>query len=42
MVMSFRNISKEALVGSITLGAVFVAGYVFGKNEHLRCDFKAL
>lgn len=34
--MSFRNISKEALVGSITLGVVFVAGYFFGKNEDVK------
>ncbi|XP_071319003.1 catechol O-methyltransferase domain-containing protein 1-like [Trachinotus anak] len=32
-VMSFRNISKEALVGSATLGAVFVAGYFLGKKK---------
>ncbi|XP_070782686.1 catechol O-methyltransferase domain-containing protein 1-like isoform X1 [Enoplosus armatus] len=31
--MSFRNISKEALVGSITLGLVFVTGYFFGKKK---------
>ncbi|XP_041818403.1 catechol O-methyltransferase domain-containing protein 1-like isoform X1 [Chelmon rostratus] len=31
--MSVRNISKEALAGSITLGVVFVAGYFFGKKK---------
>ncbi|KAM8729136.1 catechol O-methyltransferase domain-containing protein 1-like isoform 1-T1 [Acanthopagrus schlegelii] len=31
--MTFRNISREALVGSITLGVVFVAGYFFGKKK---------
>ncbi|XP_031171106.1 catechol O-methyltransferase domain-containing protein 1 isoform X1 [Sander lucioperca] len=31
--MSFRNISKEALAGSITLGVVLVAGYFFGKKK---------
>lgn len=44
-VMSFRDISKETLVGSVTLGVVFVAGYIFGKievvklqiNKYTRC-----
>ncbi|XP_071763794.1 catechol O-methyltransferase domain-containing protein 1-like isoform X1 [Centroberyx gerrardi] len=31
--MSFRSISKEALVGSATLGVFFVAGYYFGKRK---------
>ncbi|XP_036937141.1 catechol O-methyltransferase domain-containing protein 1-like isoform X1 [Acanthopagrus latus] len=31
--MTFRNVSREALVGSITLGVVFVAGYFFGKKK---------
>ncbi|XP_030256110.1 catechol O-methyltransferase domain-containing protein 1-like isoform X1 [Sparus aurata] len=31
--MTFRNISREALAGSITLGVVFVAGYFFGKKK---------
>ncbi|XP_044034218.1 catechol O-methyltransferase domain-containing protein 1-like isoform X1 [Siniperca chuatsi] len=34
--MSFRNISKEALVGSITLGLVFVVGYLYGKKKSSR------
>ncbi|KAG7227981.1 hypothetical protein INR49_005602 [Caranx melampygus] len=33
IVMAFRNVSKEALVGSITLGAVFVTGYFLGKRK---------
>lgn len=31
--MSFRNISKEAIAGSITLGFVLVVGYFFGKKK---------
>ncbi|KAM3860125.1 catechol O-methyltransferase domain-containing protein 1-like [Diretmus argenteus] len=31
--MSFHSISKEALVGSATLGVVFVAGYYLGKRK---------
>ncbi|KAM9716716.1 catechol O-methyltransferase domain-containing protein 1-like [Menidia menidia] len=31
--MSYRNVSKEALVGSVTLGVVFVAGYFLGKKK---------
>lgn len=31
--MSLRDVSREALVGSFTLGAVFVAGYLLGKNQ---------
>lgn len=34
--MSFRIISKEALAGSITLGVVLVAGYLFGKVFKLK------
>nr|XP_046232168.1 catechol O-methyltransferase domain-containing protein 1-like isoform X2 [Scatophagus argus] len=34
--MSFRNISKEALVGSVALGVVFVTGYFFGKKKSSR------
>ncbi|XP_072230163.1 catechol O-methyltransferase domain-containing protein 1-like isoform X1 [Leuresthes tenuis] len=34
--MSYRNVSKEALVGSITLGVVFVAGYFLGKKKPSR------
>ncbi|XP_062298196.1 catechol O-methyltransferase domain-containing protein 1-like isoform X1 [Scomber scombrus] len=34
--MTFRNISKEALAGSITLGVIFIAGYVFGKKKSSR------
>lgn len=34
-VMSFRNVSKEALVGSVALGVVFVTGYFFGKRSRL-------
>lgn len=30
--MSLRGVSKEALIGTITLGVVFVAGYFFGKT----------
>lgn len=30
--MTFRSVSKEALVGSATLGFVFVAGYFLGKT----------
>ncbi|XP_043957464.1 catechol O-methyltransferase domain-containing protein 1-like isoform X1 [Gambusia affinis] len=34
--MSYRNISKEALVGSLVVGVVFVAGYVLGKKKPFR------
>ncbi|XP_023135328.1 catechol O-methyltransferase domain-containing protein 1-like isoform X1 [Amphiprion ocellaris] len=34
--MSYRNVSREALVGTITLGAVFVAGYLFGRKKLFR------
>ncbi|XP_019938618.1 catechol O-methyltransferase domain-containing protein 1-like isoform X2 [Paralichthys olivaceus] len=34
--MSFRTVSKEALVGSVTLGLVFVAGYFLGKRKSFR------
>ncbi|MEQ2188169.1 hypothetical protein GOODEAATRI_012219 [Goodea atripinnis] len=34
--MSYRNVSKEALVGSLTLGVVFVAGYFLGKKKLFR------
>uniref|UniRef100_A0A3Q4MUT8 Catechol-O-methyltransferase domain containing 1 n=1 Tax=Neolamprologus brichardi TaxID=32507 RepID=A0A3Q4MUT8_NEOBR len=34
--MSFRIVSKEVLVGSITLGVVFVAGYFIGKKKSSR------
>lgn len=34
--MSLRNISKEAVVGSITLGLVFLAGYYCGKKKSFR------
>ncbi|XP_013863128.1 catechol O-methyltransferase domain-containing protein 1 [Austrofundulus limnaeus] len=34
--MSYRHVSKEVLVGSITLGVVFVAGYFFGKRKSFR------
>lgn len=32
-VMAFRSVSKEALAGSITLGAVFVTGYFLGRRK---------
>lgn len=35
--MSFRIVSKEGLVGSITLGVVFVAGYFIGKFKGGQC-----
>lgn len=31
--VSVQSITKEALVGSITLGVVFVTGYVLGKSD---------
>ncbi|CAB1452337.1 unnamed protein product [Pleuronectes platessa] len=34
--MSFRAVSKEALVGSVTLGVVFAAGYFLGKRKPFR------
>ncbi|XP_041829240.1 catechol O-methyltransferase domain-containing protein 1-like isoform X1 [Melanotaenia boesemani] len=34
--MSYRNVTKEALIGSITLGVIFVAGYFFGKRKPSR------
>ncbi|XP_004561325.1 catechol O-methyltransferase domain-containing protein 1 isoform X2 [Maylandia zebra] len=34
--MSFRIVSKEALVGSVTLGVVFVAGYFIGRKKSSR------
>ncbi|XP_059180526.1 catechol O-methyltransferase domain-containing protein 1-like isoform X1 [Centropristis striata] len=34
--MSFRNISKEALAGSLTLGVVLIAGYFLGKRKSPR------
>ncbi|XP_026207298.1 catechol O-methyltransferase domain-containing protein 1 isoform X1 [Anabas testudineus] len=34
--MSFRSISKEALVGSVALGVVFVTGYFVGKRKSSR------
>ncbi|XP_005919672.1 catechol O-methyltransferase domain-containing protein 1 isoform X2 [Haplochromis burtoni] len=34
--MSFRIVSKEALVGSVTLGIVFVAGYFIGRKKSSR------
>ncbi|XP_006791190.1 catechol O-methyltransferase domain-containing protein 1-like isoform X2 [Neolamprologus brichardi] len=34
--MSFRIVSKEVLVGSITLGVVFVAGYFIGRKKSSR------
>lgn len=34
--MSLGNISREALTGSVTLGAVFVAGYFLGKSESVQ------
>ncbi|XP_020501429.1 catechol O-methyltransferase domain-containing protein 1 isoform X1 [Labrus bergylta] len=39
--MSFRAVSKEALVGSFTLGVVFVAGYFFGKKKSPRMISKS-
>ncbi|XP_069547927.1 catechol O-methyltransferase domain-containing protein 1-like isoform X1 [Brachyistius frenatus] len=34
--MSFRNVSKEALVGTVALGVVFVTGYFLGKKKSTR------
>ncbi|KAM9838118.1 catechol O-methyltransferase domain-containing protein 1-like isoform 1-T1 [Aulostomus maculatus] len=34
--MTFRNISREALAGSVTLGLIFVAGYFLGKRKSSR------
>ncbi|XP_008277376.1 catechol O-methyltransferase domain-containing protein 1 isoform X1 [Stegastes partitus] len=31
--MSYRNVSREALVGTVTLGVVFVAGYLLGRRR---------
>ncbi|KAL7372499.1 hypothetical protein ABVT39_017501 [Epinephelus coioides] len=36
--MAFRNFNKEALAGSITIGVILVAGYVFGKKRFLRMN----
>ena len=34
--MALRSVSKEALVGSVTLGLVFVVGYFFGKSDSVK------
>ncbi|XP_029978152.1 catechol O-methyltransferase domain-containing protein 1 isoform X1 [Sphaeramia orbicularis] len=34
--MSFRHISKETLVGSLTIGVIFAAGYYLGKRKSPR------
>ncbi|XP_067344540.1 catechol O-methyltransferase domain-containing protein 1-like isoform X1 [Channa argus] len=34
--MSLRDISKEALIGTVALGVVFVTGYFFGKKKSFR------
>ncbi|XP_030610354.1 catechol O-methyltransferase domain-containing protein 1-like isoform X2 [Archocentrus centrarchus] len=34
--MPFRIVTKEALVGSVTLGVIFVAGYFIGKKKSSR------
>ncbi|KAL6094922.1 catechol O-methyltransferase domain-containing protein 1-like isoform X1 [Pungitius pungitius] len=34
--MSFRNISKEAMAGTVTLGVVLLVGYLFGKKKSSR------
>ncbi|XP_061911503.1 catechol O-methyltransferase domain-containing protein 1-like isoform X1 [Entelurus aequoreus] len=39
--MSFRNISKEALAGSVTLGFIFVAGYFLMKRKPFRMISKS-
>lgn len=39
--MSFRNISKEAMAGTVTLGVVLLVGYFFGKREEAVFYFKA-
>ncbi|XP_077359795.1 catechol O-methyltransferase domain-containing protein 1-like isoform X2 [Festucalex cinctus] len=31
--MAFRDVSKEALIGTLTLGLVFIAGYLFGQKR---------
>ncbi|XP_051926840.1 catechol O-methyltransferase domain-containing protein 1-like isoform X1 [Hippocampus zosterae] len=37
--MAFRDISKEALIGTATLGVVFITGYLFGKWKPFRMNF---
>ncbi|KAM9773250.1 catechol O-methyltransferase domain-containing protein 1-like isoform X1 [Syngnathus typhle] len=37
--MAFRDVSKEALVGSLTLGFIFIAGYLFGKRKRFQMNF---
>ncbi|KAG9267527.1 catechol O-methyltransferase domain-containing protein 1-like [Astyanax mexicanus] len=36
--MNFNNISREALLGSATLGLVFITGYYMGKRRPYRID----
>ncbi|XP_041672079.1 catechol O-methyltransferase domain-containing protein 1-like [Cheilinus undulatus] len=39
--MAFRIVSKEALVGSVTLGVVFVAGYLLGQKKSRKMISKS-
>ncbi|CAN9492844.1 unnamed protein product [Ophioblennius macclurei] len=34
--MTFRHVSKELLLGTVTVGVVFVVGYFFGKRKNSR------
>ncbi|XP_057681402.1 catechol O-methyltransferase domain-containing protein 1-like isoform X1 [Corythoichthys intestinalis] len=36
--MAFRDVSKEAFIGTVTLGVIFTAGYVFGKKRPFRMN----
>ncbi|KAI4904825.1 hypothetical protein NFI96_031496, partial [Prochilodus magdalenae] len=35
-IMSFHNVSREALIGSATLGLIFIAGYYIGRSGRRR------
>ncbi|XP_061666068.1 catechol O-methyltransferase domain-containing protein 1-like [Syngnathoides biaculeatus] len=36
--MAFRDVSREALIGTVTLGVIFIAGYLFGKRKPLTMN----